>query len=146
MGLKIKLKPNETIYIGSAVIQNAPDSAATLLIKNKVPVLRSKDVLQEEQAVTPVKRLYFLIQLVYMFGADGARLKQLARQVSAVGQASPHLLPGAVDAALAAQDGDCYQALKIAKKLIREEAALFPELYPDGVDGGTAEDERVSDQ
>lgn len=65
MALVIDLKPGEKILIGTAVITN--DSQRTRLhISGEAPILREKDVMQEEEANTPCKRIYFLIQCMYM--------------------------------------------------------------------------------
>lgn len=65
MALVIDLKPGEKILIGTAVITN--DSQRTRLhISGESPILREKDVMQEHEATTPCKRVYFLIQCMYM--------------------------------------------------------------------------------
>ncbi|MDY0030145.1 MAG: flagellar biosynthesis repressor FlbT [Pseudobdellovibrionaceae bacterium] len=65
MALIIDLKPEEKILIGSAVITN--DKQRTRLhISGDTPILREKDVMQEDEAVTPCKKVYFLIQCMYL--------------------------------------------------------------------------------
>ena len=65
MALIIDLKPNEKILIGNAVITN--DSQRTRLhIAGEAAILREKDVLKEEHADTPCKKIYFLIQCMYL--------------------------------------------------------------------------------
>ena len=65
MALVIDLKPGEKILIGTAVITN--DSQRTRLhISGESPILREKDVMQEHDANTPCKQVYFLIQCMYM--------------------------------------------------------------------------------
>jgi len=124
-GLKIRLKPDEMIFIGSAVIQNSSDGAATLIVKNKVPILRHKDILKEEQADTPAKQLYFAIQLAYMFGMDERHLRLISDRIALVGRLYPDRLVDAVDAGIAVNDGDCYRALKIARQIVAFEADLM---------------------
>jgi flagellar protein FlbT len=65
MGLIIDLKPGEKILIGEAVITN-DSQRARLHIAGDAPIIREKDVMQEEQADTPCKRIYFLIQCMYL--------------------------------------------------------------------------------
>ena len=60
MALVIDLKPGEKILIGTAVITN--DKQRTRIhIAGEAPILREKDVLQEEECDTPCKKIYFLI-------------------------------------------------------------------------------------
>lgn len=67
MSLRLKLKPNEKIIIGNTVIENGPKSAS-FLVHNKTTILREKDILTDETATTPAKRIYFAVQLMYMSG------------------------------------------------------------------------------
>ena len=68
MSLRLKLKPHEKIIIGNAVIENGPKSAS-FLVHNKTTILREKDILTEETAISPAKRIYFAVQLMYMAGS-----------------------------------------------------------------------------
>ena len=52
MSLKLRLKPDEKVIIGRAVIRNGP-KACDLLVENNVPILRQKDILTEAEAVSP---------------------------------------------------------------------------------------------
>jgi flagellar biosynthesis repressor protein FlbT len=65
MALKLTLKPEEKIIINGAVIANGK-SKATLGVENKAIILRQKDILGEEDANTPAKRIYFCVQLAYL--------------------------------------------------------------------------------
>ncbi len=67
MSLKLKLKPNEKIIIGNAVIENG-NKSASFWVLNKTTILREKDILTDKTAITPAKRIYFIIQLMYMSG------------------------------------------------------------------------------
>ena len=65
MALKLTLKPNEKMIIGGAVLTNG-NSKSNLIVENKVPILREKDILNETEANTPGRRIYFAIQLMYI--------------------------------------------------------------------------------
>ncbi|MCK5425474.1 MAG: flagellar biosynthesis repressor FlbT, partial [Emcibacter sp.] len=65
MALKISLKPGEKVIINGGVIVNS-DRRSTLILQNKVSLLREKDILQAEDVDTPVKHVYFPIMLMYM--------------------------------------------------------------------------------
>ena len=125
MALKINLKPHERLIIGGAVISNG-NSKSEFIVENNVPVLREKDILREKDAHTPCKRIYFMIQLMYVDEKDLVEkhniywtlVKEVAKAapstVRLIGQISEDIL-----------NNRYYQALKLAKKLIEyEEEAM----------------------
>jgi flagellar biosynthesis repressor protein FlbT len=65
MGLKISLKPNERIIIGSAVVQNG-STRSDFMVENSVPILREKDIMGLNNANSPCRMIYFAIQLMYV--------------------------------------------------------------------------------
>jgi flagellar protein FlbT len=65
MALKITLKPHEKMILGGAVITNG-NSKGELIIENSVPILRQKDIMSEKEANSPCRRIYFVIQLMYV--------------------------------------------------------------------------------
>ena len=65
MPLRLMLKPHEKVFIGGAVIVNG-DNRTELTLLNDVAVLRQSDILTEATADTPCRRLYLLVQLMYM--------------------------------------------------------------------------------
>ncbi|BBO66750.1 putative flagellum biosynthesis repressor protein FlbT [Desulfosarcina alkanivorans] len=65
MALKISLKPGERIVIGGAVVTNG-SSKTELFFENKVPILRDKDIMNESDAYSPARRIYFVVQLMYI--------------------------------------------------------------------------------
>lgn len=66
MPLRIKLPAKEKVIINGAVIENAGD-ATTIILHNKVDILRRKEVMSEEDAVTPSRRVYYALQCAYLF-------------------------------------------------------------------------------
>ena len=124
MGLKIELKPQERFIIGGAVVKNG-DSRTELIIENRVPILREKDILSVDKADTPCKRIYFLLQLMYVEGKHLAEFQKtywdLVRDVV---RAAPSLI-GFLDAISEhIISNRYYQALKIARQLIKQEEKL----------------------
>lgn len=65
MALKISLKPGEKVVVNGAVFSNG-ERRASLLIHNKVSILREKDIMQEKDVNTPARRIYFPIMLAYI--------------------------------------------------------------------------------
>lgn len=71
MALKLRLKPCERVVINGCVVQNE-NRRYTLTISNFAQIIRGSDILQEEDAVTPVRRAYFLIQSMLLDPATAA--------------------------------------------------------------------------
>jgi flagellar protein FlbT len=65
MPLKLSLKPGEKFVLNGAVLTNG-DKRASLVIQNKACLLRERDIMQPEEATTPVRRIYFPIMMMYL--------------------------------------------------------------------------------
>ena len=65
MPLKITLKPRERLILGGAVVRNG-DTGSRLTVENEVPILRGHDILSQREANTPCRRIYFVVQLMYV--------------------------------------------------------------------------------
>ena len=65
MALRIELKPHERIIIGKVALTNGP-TRTTFVVDGRAPILRCKDVITPEQADTVCKKLYLLIERVYL--------------------------------------------------------------------------------
>lgn len=125
MPLKITLRPEERMIIGGAVIRNA-DKPITFYVENKVPLLRERDIMSEEEAETYCSKIYFVIQLMYIDPANVVKyhniywglvrdlVEAVPRTVGLIDQISQHIL-----------QNDYYQALKLAKKLIAFEKEVL---------------------
>ncbi len=124
MALVIDLKPHEKILIGDAVITN--DSQRTRLhISGESPILREKDVLREEDATSPCKRLYFLVQCMYLARNPGEyheKFFEMVREIQGASPSSTVFIMQIGDHILA---GRYYKALKKAKELIEHEKELI---------------------
>lgn len=124
MPLKLDLRPHEKIFLGGAVLVNG-DTRCQLAVLNDVPVLREKDILKEEDADTPCKRIYLAVQLMYMDTANLSRYHQYFwDQVRSVVQVAPSTADMFDKMSEMVLDGQYYQALKVARELIRYEQEL----------------------
>lgn len=125
MALKIKLKPHERLIIGGAVVANG-DIKCDLIIENEVPVLRDKDILREKDADTPCKKVYFIIQLLYVDGKELVEKHNLYwALVKDIVGAAPSTAGMFAGISALVIEGKYYPALKLAKKLIEyEEGAM----------------------
>jgi len=65
MPLRVELKPFERITIGEIVLINS-GARTTFLVDGDAPILREKDTVTAETANTPVRRLYFCVQMMYL--------------------------------------------------------------------------------
>jgi len=125
MPLLLTLKPGERLILAGAVIKNGP-SVAHLQIENQVTLLRQKDILTEADATTPCKRIYLVIQLMYIGDGLTSELAQLywdlVRNVLAAAPSTKDLISRMSAYIL---ELDFYAALKVAKKLISYEEELM---------------------
>ena len=65
MPLKIELKPHESVIIGEALITNDAERIR-FYIEGNVPIVREKFIIREKDANTPSKRVYFIVQQMYL--------------------------------------------------------------------------------
>lgn len=65
MPLRVNLRPYEQVMINGAVITNLK-RRAQLVIHNQAQILQGKYVLKEKQANSPIRRLYFAVQMSYV--------------------------------------------------------------------------------
>ena len=124
MALVIDLKPGEKILIGTAVITN--DSQRTRLhISGEAPILREKDVMKEEEADTPCKKIYFLIQCMYMAEDPSLYHKKYFSLVKEIQHAAPRtsFLFLAINERII--EGVYYKAMREARELVKFEEEII---------------------
>ncbi|TGT75078.1 flagellar biosynthesis repressor FlbT [bacterium M00.F.Ca.ET.159.01.1.1] len=76
--LKISLKPNEKIYINGAVIR--VDRKVTIELMNDVQFLLESHVLQADEASTPLRQLYFIVQIMLINPLGAAEARDMFRR------------------------------------------------------------------
>lgn len=123
MGLIIDLKPGEKILIGEAVITN-DSQRARLHIAGDAPIIREKDVMQEHDADTPCKKIYFLIQCMYLSRNPGDYHQKYFEMVEEIQHASPSSSFFFMQINDHIIGENYYKAMKIAKELIEHEREL----------------------
>lgn len=125
MALKISLKAGEKIIINGAVIVNGGDRAQFVL-QNRANIMREKDILAEDRADTPAKRLYFTIQLIHLFpDREKAYQDNFNRFLQDFGEAAPSSTPLLLEIGQRMIAGDSYGALKKCRNLIRYEEEVL---------------------
>lgn len=125
MALKVELKPNERIIIGSCVITNVDQRARLLIEGENTPVLREKDILTPATANTPAKLVYLAVQLMYLAPDPKDHHPtyfNLLKDMLTVDPSAWPVIEGINNFIL---EGDLYKALKEAKKLIAHEKELL---------------------
>ena len=124
MALKVELKPNERIIIGEAVITN-DDSRTRLYIEGTAPILREKDIIRPTEADTPCKKVYVVLQLMYLSNNPRDHHTSYFDKVSEIQSAAPSTasLFDAINQEILADN--YYKALKEAQKLIKYEEELL---------------------
>ena len=127
MPLKLTLKPDEKVLIGTAVLTNAGPKAE-VIIQNTVPVLREKDIITEEKADTLVKKIYFVILSMYVDSKNEQKFHEIYfKLVKELFNAfsDPVILALVMEVSQKILEGNHYQALKACKKLLKFEAELL---------------------
>jgi flagellar protein FlbT len=124
MALKVVLKPFERIVIGQSLVTNS-ETRTTFLIDGEAPILREKDILTAETANTPVKRLYFCIQMMYLEN-DIPKYQDLYMGfVKDLLEAVPSFRTSIETASKLILSGSLYNSLKEMRKLIAREDELL---------------------
>lgn len=125
MALKVCLKPGEKIVIGGAVVVNGA-SPAEVVLQNRVPVLRERDILTPERATSACERVYLAVQMMYI---DGENVRQyhhiywdLVKEILAAVPSTRDYIVAMSNHILTDQH---YQGLKVARRLIRYERELL---------------------
>lgn len=125
MALKVELKPHERIIIGSCVITNTDQRARLLIEGDRVPILREKDILTPGTADTPAKLIYLAVQLMYISPDPQGNHGTYFNLVRDIVTAAPSTWPIIEDINNSILNGNLYQALKEARKLVAYEKELL---------------------
>ena len=124
MPLRFDLGPFEKLFIGKSILTNEGDRT-TFIIEGDTPILRARDVLTPDEAVTALQKLYRCVQEMYL-EEDIAKYQSsyLALAAQTITECP------ACYAELQTSDGliksgQHYKALKELKKLIEKHALAF---------------------
>lgn len=124
MALVIDLKPGEKVLIGSAVLTNS-DQRARLHIEGDACILREKDVMKDHEADSPSKRIYFLVQCMYMASDPKEYFTNYFNAIREIQDAAPSTAPRILSINEHIMSGAYYKALKEAQDLINYEQELI---------------------
>jgi flagellar biosynthesis repressor protein FlbT len=134
MSLKLTLKPGERFMINGAKFQNG-DKRATLIILNRVMLLREKDDMTLNEAATPSKRLYYCLLTRYTEQIDDAEFS--VSFATALAEASLIFTSKAERQILNeitsnTRGGRLYPAMSICRKLFDHQQSLDASDAPHG--------------
>jgi flagellar protein FlbT len=123
--LILELKQGESMILNGAVIRFK--TRTRLELNTQARFLFGKQIMLAEDAVTPAQRIYYAIQQAYI-GDDAARpaaLAQARELISCLRSAAQCEPARAVLERMLSVLADCagFEALKIARQMIREESA-----------------------
>jgi flagellar protein FlbT len=128
--LKLSLKPNEKIYLNGAVI--SVDRKVTIELLNDVQFLLQNHVLQPGEASTPLRQLYFMLQVMLMEPAGAVQARDMFRRSLPLLLASfddQHICATLKQVDRLVGEGHVYEALKAIRGLypLEAQALGFPE-------------------
>ena len=121
------------MIIGGAIITNG-NARSNLFIENRVAILREKDIMKEADADTPCRRIYFVIQLMYIDEGNVVEYHNtywnLVRDVVAAAPSTLDLIDPISRHIL---NGEYYKALKLTRKLTDYEEEAVKNARESGV-------------
>ena len=130
MALTVDLKKGEKFIIGDTVIINEShnrkfEGGARLQILGDAPVLRAKDIMPEQEANSPCKHIYLLVQSMYLTRAPEKYAEPYFSLVQQIQEGEPGTAPYFMRINEMIKAGSYYKALKETRKLIAYEQELL---------------------
>jgi flagellar protein FlbT len=140
--LRISLKANEKIYINGAVVK--VDRKTSIEFLNDVQFLLENHVMLPEKASTPLRQLYFIVQVILMNPNDAKEARDLFRRSLPMLLATfrnEQVLASLKHVDRLVAEDHIYDALKLIRSLFPVEAAILaeqsnlaPPLAPDALE------------
>jgi flagellar protein FlbT len=123
MPLRVELKPFERIIIGESVIINS-GTRTSLLIDGDAPILREKDTITADTATTPIKRLYFCVQMMYLKNDISRYRTQYLGFIKDLREGAPGSRQMIDSVNSHVSGGSLYKALREIRKLMKVQQEL----------------------
>jgi len=123
MPLRVELKPFERITIGEIVLINS-STRASFLVDGDAPILRENDTVTAETANTPVRRLYFCAQMMYLKNDIPRYRTSYLGLVKDLRETIPEFLDPIDTVSDHVSGGSLYKGLKEIRKLMKREEEL----------------------
>ena len=126
MTFKVYLKANDRIFINGAVLR--VDRKTTIEFLNDVSFLLESQILQPEQADTPLKQLYYVVQIMLMAPNDTMSAFDIYRgQLPALMQTftNPKIVNELKNVDRMVHEKSFHSAMKSIRELFNIEAAIM---------------------
>ncbi|MGR3497382.1 MAG: flagellar biosynthesis repressor FlbT [Limimaricola soesokkakensis] len=126
MALKLTLRPDERIVVNGCMMRNS-SRRHVLTIESHADVVRGHDLLDEDAPVTPVTRVYYLVQnaLIHSKLRDDL-VPIIQREMANLATTFGHPSLGHIfEAANYVSVGDYYKAMRALRPVLEHEAKLF---------------------
>jgi flagellar protein FlbT len=125
--LVLELRQGEMMILNGAAIRFR--SRTRIELTSRARFLFGKQVMRPEQADTPARRIYFALQSAYV-GTDEERprgLGEARRLIAEFNAATTSALAREIleRALAAAESDDCYQAVRLARRIVRHEDTVL---------------------
>jgi len=124
--MQVSLKPGERIFINGAVLR--VDRKVTIELMNDVTFLLESHVMQAEQATTPLRQLYFVIQTMLMEPSNIESTQPVFKHTHGLLLAAfenPEILEGLKSIETLIEAGRYFEALKTIRGLYDIEEAIL---------------------
>lgn len=126
-GLGIRLSAGDKLVINGAAIQFESD--AQIRLANQVNFLFGRQIMAPDEATTPARRIYFALQTAHVGTQDERRaaLESARYFIETFAQETTSATARALlaEALTAAENGRGYDALRIARRIVRHEDAVL---------------------
>ena len=131
--MNLTLRTGEKLYINGAVVR--VDRKVTIELMNDVTFLMESHVLQAADATTPLRQIYFAVQVMLMDPATSPHAPRLARQLieaAALAYRTPQIVAGLGALREFMTRRRYFEALKTLRALYPlEQKEMFPEAAAD---------------
>ncbi|ATQ69858.1 MULTISPECIES: flagellar biosynthesis repressor FlbT [Methylosinus] len=124
--MNISLRRGEKLYLNGAVIR--ADRKVCIELLNDVTFLLENHVMQAQEATTPLRQLYFVIQLMLMAPNDTANAMEMCRSMLAslnLAFVEPRILSGLTLVARHIEAKKLFDALKTIRALFALEQEIL---------------------
>ena len=132
--MHITLRANEKIFINGAVLK--VDRKTSIELMNDAVFLLEAHVMLERDATTPLRQLYYIVQLMLMEARERAENRTMfANHCVAMTKAydEPRILEGVTKVTALVARSRHFEALKVIRSLLPVEAALTGRPHEAGV-------------
>ena len=127
MSLTVDLRPNERLIIDGAWVRNG-NVFSSLTVTPATKFLSEDDIIKESEANTSCKRLYVLIQIMYLADDPFEAETEFMRLASEVIATTPSMSRYIALVHACISEGQFRKALKFMRELIAYEAMLLEQV------------------